>query len=260
MKTTIYYFTGTGNSLYLTRKLAKQIENCQIKSMSNQPPNQPVGGPEENIGFVFPVYYWGMPRIVKEFIENLDIIKETYIFAVVNYKGLKFDTLGMVNDVLQQKDTELAYGYGIKMPGNAINYYGSPSSEKTQKIIENADIKIDEVAKAIVRKEVRPIRRLGTFISKWGNASLHKNIEKFDKKFTVTENCNGCGTCSEVCPVGNIKIKNQKPVWQHHCERCMACIQWCPTEAIQYGKKTVKRRRYQNPDITSKDIVKGNNE
>ncbi len=171
MKTTIYYFTGTGNSLYITRQLAKQIENSQIKSMSKQPPNQPVGGPEENIGFVFPVYYWGMPRIVQEFIENLDIIKETYIFAVVNYKGLKFDTLGRVNNVLRQKGTKLAYGSGMKMPGSAINYYGSPSPEKTQKIIENADVKITEAAKAITRKEVHPIRRLDTFISRW--ATLH---------------------------------------------------------------------------------------
>ncbi len=92
-----------------------------------------------------------------------------------------------------------------------------------------------------------------------GNAPLHKNIEKFDEKFTVTENCNRCGTCIEVCPVGNIKLKNQKSVWQHHCQRCMACIQWCPTEAIQYGKKTVKRKRYQNPNITAKDIAEGNN-
>jgi hypothetical protein len=59
LKNIIYYFTGTGNSLYLTRQLGKQLENYQIESMTNDPPTQPVGGPNENIGFIFPVYYWG---------------------------------------------------------------------------------------------------------------------------------------------------------------------------------------------------------
>lgn len=258
MRTIIYYFTGTGNSLYIAHQLGKQLGNCQIKSMSNEPPTPPVGGPEENIGFVFPVYYWGMPRIVKQFVEKLDIHKGTYIFAIVNYKGLKLDTLGLLNDVLQQKGSELAYGYGIKMPGNAITHYGPPSPEKTHKIIENANFKIDEVVKAIAKKEVRSIRRLGTRISKWGNSSMYKNIEKFDEKFTTTEKCTGCGICSEICPVQNIKLDGQKPGWQHHCERCMACIQWCPKEAIQYGQKTVKRRRYHSPHVKAKDIVEGN--
>ena len=139
MGTIIYYFTGTGNSLYLARQLGKQLGSCQIESMAEQPPIQQVGGPDESIGFVFPVHGWGPPRIVKQFVEKLDIRKETYCFAIVNYMGLKLDTLGMLNDVLQQKGTKLAYGYGVKMPGNSIAYYGPPSPEKARKIIETAN-------------------------------------------------------------------------------------------------------------------------
>lgn len=258
MKTIIYYFTGTGNSLYIARQLGKQLENCQIRSMSRETPTKSVGGLDENIGFVFPVYYWGMPMIVKRFVEKLNIIKGTYIFAIVNYRGLKLDTLGLLNDVLKQKGVELAYGYGIKMPGNSITNYGPPSPEKTRKIIESANFKIDEVVKAAAKKEIVPIKRSGTCISRWGNNSIYKNIEKWDEKFTVTEKCNSCGICSEICPVQNIKLENQKPTWQHHCEKCVACIQWCPKEAIQYGKKTVKRRRYRNPHVKARDIVEGN--
>lgn len=256
LDTIIYYFTGTGNSLYLTHQLGKQLGDCQIESMSNKQPTQPVGGPNENIGFIFPVYGWGMPRIVEKFVEKLNIKKETYCFAIANYRGLKLDTLGLLSDVLQQKSVELSYWEGIKMPGNSITYYGPPSPEKVQELMKNANFKIDEVAKAITKKEVRHIRRLGTFISKWGNDSMYKNIEKFDEKFTATDNCNGCSVCCDICPVQNIKLKNQKPIWQHHCERCLACIQWCPTEAIQYGQKTIKRRRYHNPNIEAKDIVR----
>ena len=259
LKTIIYYFTGTGNSLYLARQLGKQLGNYQIESMAKDPPTQEVGGPNENIGFIFPVYYLGLPRKAKQFIEKLNIRKETYCFAIANYGRLKFDALGLLNDVLQQKGTQLSYEETIKMPGNYIINYDPASPEKTQKLMKTANFKINEIAKAITKKEVRHIRRLGTRISKWGNNMIYKNIEKFDEKFTVNENCNGCSICSDICPVQNIKLKNQKPIWQHHCERCMACIQWCPSEAIQYDQKTDKRKRYHNPKVTAKDIVRRNN-
>lgn len=259
MGTTIYYFTGTGNSLQIARQLQKQLKDSKIESMAKEPPVQSVGGPEEIIGFVFPVYYWGPPRIVKRFTEKLDISKGTYCFAVINYGRFKIDTLSLLDDVLKEKGAELSYGAGIRLPGNYIVNYDSKSPEEINKITEEATIQIKKIAKDIEKKEVRPIKRFLTGISRWGNGLIYKNIENFDEKFIVTENCTSCGLCRDICPVQNIKLVNQKPTWFHHCERCMACIQWCPVEAIQYGQKTVERRRYHNPHVTAEDIVEGNN-
>jgi len=50
-------------------------------------------------------------------------------------------------------------------------------------------------------------------------------------------------------------MKNDKPSWIHQCEQCLACIQWCPQEAIQYGKKTVRYQRYHHPEITLKNML-----
>lgn len=80
-------------------------------------------------------------------------------------------------------------------------------------------------------------------------------IPKMDKDFWVDEKCNGCGICTKTCPVDNIVMTTDKPTWLHHCEQCLACIQWCPKEAIQYGKKTPKYERYHHPEVTLKDIV-----
>ena len=35
----------------------------------------------------------------------------------------------------------------------------------------------------------------------------------------------------------NIELEEGRPVWLHHCKACQACIQYCPVEAIQHGKK-----------------------
>lgn len=70
-----------------------------------------------------------------------------------------------------------------------------------------------------------------------------------DKNFWTDDKCNGCGTCSKICPANNIKIIEGKPKWQHNCELCVGCMQWCPQQSIQYKKNTVKRGRYHHPDI-----------
>ena len=260
MKTIIYYFTGTGNSLQIARSLGERLSDCEVRSLAGQTGTPPADGLVERVGFVFPVYFWGLPRIVRRFAEALSVPQGTYCFAVVTYRGLKLDTLGLLDDILQKKGVRLSYGDGIKMPGNAINYYGPASPEKIRTITEAASVRIDEIARAVAQKEIHTPQRSGISkrISTWGNGFLYKNIAEFDKKFLATENCNGCGLCSRVCPVQNITIENKKPVWQHHCEHCMACIQWCPTEAIQYGTGTARRKRYHNPGITAKDIIEGN--
>jgi MinD superfamily P-loop ATPase len=70
-----------------------------------------------------------------------------------------------------------------------------------------------------------------------------------DKGFWVDAKCNACGICKTICPCGNIELAAGKPAWRHHCEQCMACIQWCPQEAIQFGKKTPGYKRYRHPEV-----------
>ncbi len=75
-----------------------------------------------------------------------------------------------------------------------------------------------------------------------------------DKNYTVDDKCNGCSICQKVCPVNNIIMEDNKPLWNKKCEQCYACLQWCPKESIQVGKKTIGVKRYHHPNITIKDI------
>ena len=40
--------------------------------------------------------------------------------------------------------------------------------------------------------------------------------------------------------MNNIVFENGKPIWGNQCTHCMACICYCSTEAIEYGKKNRK--------------------
>lgn len=80
-------------------------------------------------------------------------------------------------------------------------------------------------------------------------------VPQMDKPFFADAKCTSCGICEKICPAQNIKLVSGKPVWQHRCEQCFACIQWCPDEAIQYGKGTAKKKRYHHPEITLKEML-----
>jgi MinD superfamily P-loop ATPase len=83
-------------------------------------------------------------------------------------------------------------------------------------------------------------------------------ISKFGEMaadFHCDDKCALCGKCVKVCPLGNIHIEDGKVKWGGACEQCMACIQWCPSEAINFADKTAKRKRYRHPNIKFADIT-----
>lgn len=195
---------------------------------------------------------------MKRFIEELPIYPGTYCFAITNSGGTRANPLGMLEDILSEKRIRLSYAEEIRMPGNYIVSHLVPSSERVQKILKDAASKVDRAAKAIACSERKPVIRKAELWSKIINRSyLYKNINEWDEASLTTGKCTGCGLCAKICPVCNIKMEDGRPVWQHNCERCLACIHWCPCEAIEYGKKTVGRRRYHNPNIKIGDIKRG---
>jgi ferredoxin len=51
---------------------------------------------------------------------------------------------------------------------------------------------------------------------------------------TVTDLCNGCGTCTEgVCFVDAIRLDNDRAVITTECRGCGLCVEVCPNEAIE---------------------------
>lgn len=257
MSVTIFYFSATGNSLFLARKTAEKLGDARLIPMAAQHAAAPVGGPGETVGFIFPVYFIGLPRLVKRYVEALDILPGTYCFAIVSYGGTGLDTLGMLQDLLRVKGLDLSYGLGVKMADTWLLKYEAPDTGKIDKLNNLADARLDAAAKDIIAKKVQKIGRFWKALSKKFNKTIYTDIDKWDAAFRVNGSCTGCGQCAEVCPVGNIILKDGKPDWQHTCERCLACLHWCPMTAIDYGEATKGRRRYHHPAVTVKDIKVG---
>ena len=77
MKTTIYYFSGTGNSLKIARDIAEKLEECELVPIAKVWQQDQLASTSEKVGFIFPLYYFGLPKIVYDFINNIELASPT---------------------------------------------------------------------------------------------------------------------------------------------------------------------------------------
>lgn len=257
MKTDLFYYTGTGNSLWTAKILAEELGDADLIPISRATGDR-VLGRAEAIGIIFPVHIWGLPRRVIAFVDALEKNQSRYHFAVAVNAGQVAATLIQLKKRMQGRGLSLSTGFELAMPSNYIPWGGpGPEGEQLRRI-EAARKKIGRIAAAVAAREERPVEKgpLWQNILFTGfNRLAFSYVPTMDRSFWVDEKCNGCGICKTVCPSGNIDLPAEKPAWLHHCEQCLACIQWCPQEAIQFGKKTPRYKRYHHPEITLKDAL-----
>lgn len=250
MKYDIFYFSGTGNSLAIARDIAGRLGDANIEKLKH-----PLGELDgyENIGLVFPVYMFGMPNIVREFLEKLKGVKR--IFVVVSHGGMPGAALSQAKAIALKADIEVVGLYSIKMPDNYIPMFNGASEKDIETLLAGAKEETARIAEKIKSGKSREDLRSGRSYLGLVNRIGIKKIKNMGSGFHSDERCTECGICHRICPAGNIYIEDGKPKWKDRCEGCMACIQWCPVESIQYKKKTQKKRRYRNPEVTMGDIM-----
>lgn len=258
MKKAIFYYTGSGNSLWAARLLANELGDTELIAISGYTASKVESGLDA-AGLVFPVHMWGVPPPVLKFTEKLKSLHPKYVFALGVNAGAVSNTLVQLQGVLKKKSLVLNSGFDIKMPSNYIPWGGPGSKEYQQQCFEAAGRKITQIAAVVKNGETKPVEKGRLWQRIVFTAIYHlatPNLAKMDRSFHADEKCNKCGICIKVCPVQNITLNDGKPVWNHKCEQCFACLEWCPQGAIQYGKNTIKYPRYHQPEIQLKDVLK----
>ncbi|MEW6515918.1 MAG: EFR1 family ferrodoxin [candidate division FCPU426 bacterium] len=260
MNATLFYYTGTGNSLWVARRLAIELGKSSLYSIPQMKQN-PLHVQTEKVGLIFPVHMWGVPSPVLSFLQRLVPDPDQFYFAVAVNAGQVSRTLIQLQEAMAVKGMSLSAGFEVVLPTNYLPWGGpGPAAEMNRRFIQ-AEEKIRRMTPYIQQQIIRHAER-GPWLHRLLFTPVYKmafpHVPHMDRAFWVDEKCNQCGICAQVCPARNIRIPDGRPVWSRTCEQCMACIQWCPQTAIQYGKKTLQYPRYHHPEVILKDIIESN--
>ena len=258
----IYYFSGTGNSYAAAKTLAEGLgeDLMDIAIAVREGKYEHTLEAGERLGFVFPVYAWAPPKIITEFVKNLELYYsgDPYIFAVCTCGSSAGKTMDLFEKALEENGLVLDSGFSVVMPDNCITLFEVDSDEKVSEKFETAEKTLNLIIRAIKLgwSDFFRVKR-GKFsgvLTKVVNPLFAMGAMK-TKPFYVTDECISCGLCEKICTSSCIELTAGRPVWiEDTCNMCLACINRCPAKAIQYGKKTVKRGRYVHPVYQTKEI------
>jgi ferredoxin len=258
MADTIFYYSGTGNSLWISKKLAGHLGIADVLLMT-QAIDESIRSTSGFAGIVFPVYIWGVPAPVLDFVKRLKTLRCKYTFAVAVNGGQVSNTLVQLEKAFLNEGQRLDSGFEIKMPSNYIPWGGPGPVDKQNNLFCEAEKKLVEISNAVRSREKLEVEK-GPLWQRILFSAIYRmsfsKVPEMDKSFWADDKCNSCGICARVCPADNIVIDNGKPSWRHRCHQCFACLQWCPEKAMQFGKNTVKYERYHHPEIKLKDVIK----
>lgn len=279
MKTEIYFFSGTGNSLHIARELQKKIPESELRPIIMVVKQERIITEAEVIGFVFPNFCLTIPIPLYELLLKADLSSARYIFAVCTRGGSESEALEFMNILLKKQRKQVHAYVNITMPWNnpmGKGYTCRVAEEELQEMETSLRQKLDVLCVHIAKQteyfpqdsDIRlklPLwaRLINKVITKKSNFISHRHMYQKMVHFYSNERCVGCGTCEKVCPTQRIELNDRKPFWkpQAKCYACFACINFCPQEAIQIASRfpfksfTDKNGRYHHASVTPKDIA-----
>lgn len=258
----IFYFTGTGNSLWVAETLGRMLGEPLIPIAEELKREKgelvyPLGK-GERVVFVYPIHSWGPAVLVLRFISRMRLTGYAGqpVYSVSTCGDDCGRTMNRMRSALQEKGVSLTDAYSVQMPNNYVLMSGfdvdSPEVE-TQKL-QAAPIRVAAIAEAICKQKEADLYHAGSMpgLKTYLVYPLFARFAIKRNAFRVTDACISCGLCQRVCPTDTISLSDDgKPRWTDTCVQCVACIHRCPTHAIEYGKITLRKGRYHHPELSN---------
>ena len=248
MKTIIYYFTGTGNTLAVARELAAELGDVKFIPLRRMIQPGGICTDADVVGIAFPVHFLNLPGIVRQFVKNIRFTGKPYIFGIATCGEQPGGSLFTLKALLEEKGTSLSSGFVFVMPENyigPINLMGDAGHR--QEKYARAHSRIPVIAAAIREGKTSVPEGSESMLLRFGGcitSTFATSLYNTPGRLHATAACNRCGTCGRICPTRNITVTPEAVSWGKDCTQCYACIHWCPHEAIEIGGRTAGKPRY----------------
>lgn len=267
----IFYFSASGNSRYVANRLGAVLgEQVEYMPAVHAASMHPVG---KSIGFVFPVYSWGIPDPVVRFIHGLprnafaDAVgeKRLPVWAVLTCGDETGMAPEMLRRLLEERGLRLAFVGSVTMPNTYVLLPGFDvdSAEVESRKLSEAPERIATLADTLLQLtyDAGGSRQMALDVVRgsWPRLKsrliypLFRHWGVMPGKWHRNDDCISCGLCVRSCPNQNIVMRGGMPVWSINCCSCLACYHACPRHAVTYGRITRRKGQYRFPEEDTSD-------
>ena len=268
IKRLIFFFSATGNSLYVARELGG--EEATILSIPQEIHNEHPDYEAEEIGFVFPTYCFTAPAIVQDFIARSHF-KADYFFAVATFGAHTTRLPEIFNAFAAEHGITMNFISSVQLVDTYLPFFDQAvemaADKPTAEMLERAKNGINSRENYIQPVTEEDKRFYDMYFNGRPRDKVKPALTRSEKIVYSTEDCIGCGICTSVCPHGSWKVVDGKSIANGECENCLACVQNCPRKAISIipapmePKEEANRNvRYRNPHVKLADIIKANSQ
>lgn len=252
----IFYFSGTGNSEAVAGAIAEGIgEKAELVTHIDA---SSVVDDGSDFGIVFPVYSWGVPAPVEDFLSRLpesavDSLKKrkAFVWVVMTCGDETGDAPAVISRMLGSRGLTADTIKSVIMPNTYVLLpgFGTDSGELAERKLNAARERVKNIIKSLQLHE----RGIDVVAGSWPRLKTGLVYPLFRRwginpsKWKWGEACISCGICERRCPMKNISLIAGHPVWGDNCVSCLACYHYCPVKAIEYGSATKKKGQYHFP-------------
>lgn len=191
----ILYFSATGNCKYAAARLAAAFGQ-EMVSIVDCIRDGVYDFTDDTIGVVVPTYFWGLPSIVKEFLEKADFHTD-YLYFISTYGTTPGASDAMAGKAIQGKTIDTFYS--VRMPDTWTPMFDLSTPEKVAAFSKTTEAEIDDAIRKIGERHTnrRMTPRTPAFLAEWIAQPIYNNNKRRTAHFRVEESCVGCGLCAQ---------------------------------------------------------------
>ncbi len=256
-KLVAFYFSGTGNTRYITEYLLQKLSKgyaCEMVEITSPVDAKRLLSEADILLFAYPIYGSAPPIPMRNFVHGYGkLLRGKKIILVETQYFFSGDGTAALGRTIKNYGGEVIGAEMFDMPNNLadLSIFPVKNGGEIEEKIARARKRADKFAQKILNGRAHR-RGFNVFSHAVGYYSQRKfwwkgEVGKRNKLKIDPAACVGRGLCANSCPVQNIALKDKKATPKGECVLCYRCVNLCPKKAITLFGKEPPKVQYKGP-------------